>query len=116
MNLPAYLFGALRHAAARLAGRGRKRPSSEAHHDRRGRRIDSDLSDWLDRALATLPPERREVVTLKVDGGLTFEEVAAVLGVSANTAASRYRYALDNFRHTSRRGLHASRPTSAEQA
>ncbi|MFM8421945.1 MAG: sigma factor-like helix-turn-helix DNA-binding protein, partial [Verrucomicrobiota bacterium] len=43
-------------------------------------------------AVAALPPAQREVIALKFDGGLTFAEIAAVVGVSANTAASRYRY------------------------
>ena len=38
------------------------------------------------------------MIALKIDGGLTFAEVAALLGVSANTAASRYRYALEKLR------------------
>ena len=43
--------------------------------------------DLLERALAALPREQREAVTLKIDGELTFEEVAAILGISPNTAA-----------------------------
>ena len=52
----------------------------------------------LERALAALPADRREVIALKIDAGLTFREIAAVLGVSPNTAASRYRYALAELR------------------
>jgi RNA polymerase sigma-70 factor (ECF subfamily) len=37
-------------------------------------------------------------VALKIDGGLTFAEIAAVLGTSINTAASRYRYTLEKLR------------------
>ena len=35
---------------------------------------------------------------LKIDGGLTFAEIGAVTGISPNTAASRYRYALEKLR------------------
>jgi len=49
-------------------------------------------------ALAELPPEQRAVAHLKLWEGLTFEEIAAALGLSPNTAASRYRYALDKLR------------------
>ena len=52
----------------------------------------------LQSALATLPAEQREVVVLKIWGQLTFEEAAAVIGVSANTAASRYRYGLEKLK------------------
>ena len=54
----------------------------------------------LDRALAALPREQREVMALKIDGGLTFAQVAAVLGIRPNTAASRYRYALGKLRRS----------------
>jgi RNA polymerase sigma-70 factor (ECF subfamily) len=46
-------------------------------------------------ALEALPAEQKAVVLLKVWEGLTFGEIAGVLDISANTAASRYRYALD---------------------
>jgi len=52
----------------------------------------------LERALRELPAEQREVLALKIDGGLTFARISAVLGVSPNTAASRYRYALEKLR------------------
>jgi RNA polymerase sigma-70 factor, ECF subfamily len=52
----------------------------------------------LSEALGDLPPEQRAVVHLKLWEELTFEEIAQVLGVSPNTAASRYRYGLDKLR------------------
>jgi RNA polymerase sigma-70 factor (ECF subfamily) len=52
----------------------------------------------LEQALRTLPPEQRELVALKIEGDLTFGEIAVVLGISPNTAASRYRYALEKLR------------------
>jgi len=39
-------------------------------------------------------------LTLKVWGGLTFQQIAEVTGVPLNTAASRYRYALDELRQS----------------
>jgi DNA-directed RNA polymerase specialized sigma24 family protein len=36
--------------------------------------------------------------SMKIDGGLTFAQIAGVLKVSPNTAASRYRYALAKLR------------------
>jgi RNA polymerase sigma-70 factor (ECF subfamily) len=48
----------------------------------------------LETAILALPVEQREVVTLKIWGELTFQEIAAVTGESANTVASRYRLAL----------------------
>ena len=49
-------------------------------------------------ALAELPEEQRAVVHLKLWEELTFEEIAAALDISPNTAASRYRYGLDKLR------------------
>lgn len=49
-------------------------------------------------SLAALPPEQKVVVLLKIWEGLTFVQIAEVLGVPAGTAASRYRYALDKLR------------------
>jgi RNA polymerase sigma-70 factor (ECF subfamily) len=52
----------------------------------------------LEAAISQLPPEQREVLHLHVFEGLTFKEVADATGESANTAASRYRYALERLR------------------
>lgn len=52
----------------------------------------------LERALGDLPEEQREVVMLRVWGEMTLEATADVLGIPANTAASRYRYALARLR------------------
>lgn len=45
-------------------------------------------------ALKRLPAEQAEVVILKIWEKMTFWEISVVLDESANTAASRYRYAL----------------------
>ena len=52
----------------------------------------------LSAALAELPPEQRAVAHLKLWEGLTFEQIADALEIPPNTAASRYRYALDKLR------------------
>ncbi len=46
-------------------------------------------------ALQELPEEQRAVVHLKIWEDLTFVEIARVLDIPANTAASRYRYAIE---------------------
>ena len=60
--------------------------------DERRRAIESALRD--------LPFEQREVLTLKIWGELTFEQIGSQLEISPNTAASRYRYALQALRET----------------
>ena len=52
----------------------------------------------LAEALPLLPAEQREVVVLKVWGGLTFEQIGEQLQLSPNTAASRWRYAMEALR------------------
>jgi RNA polymerase sigma-70 factor, ECF subfamily len=52
----------------------------------------------LQSSLQDLPEEQREVILLHVWGEMSFEEVAAALGIPANTAASRYRYGLSKLR------------------
>lgn len=48
--------------------------------------------------LMRIPQEQRQVLVLHLWGGLSFEEIASMLAISANTAASRYRYALEKLR------------------
>ena len=52
----------------------------------------------VESALDELPAEQRIVLQLKLWEGLTFEQIADALDISANTAASRYRYGLDKLR------------------
>ncbi|MFD2256224.1 RNA polymerase sigma factor [Luteolibacter algae] len=46
-------------------------------------------------AVQNLSDKLREVVVMKTWGGLTFAQISEALGISPNTAASRYRYALE---------------------
>lgn len=59
-----------------------------------------DTQRFLELAVNALPPNYREVVGLKIWGDLTFQEIADITGVPLNTAASRYRYALEELRKT----------------
>lgn len=52
----------------------------------------------LRHALQALPDHQREAIVLHVWGELTFSQIAEVLSISANTAASRYRYAIAKLR------------------
>jgi RNA polymerase sigma-70 factor, ECF subfamily len=103
-NLTAYLFTALRRAAGRRAARRVREPRTgeAAMAEIAGKAGPDDQSEFdderLQKALLGLPADQREVIALKIDGGLTFAETAQVIGISANTAASRYRYALERLR------------------
>jgi RNA polymerase sigma-70 factor (ECF subfamily) len=66
----------------------------EANHEADERSFRGALSE----SLAALPVEQRAVAHLKLWEGLTFEVISETLGISPNTAASRYRYAIDKLR------------------
>ncbi|HEY1084960.1 MAG TPA: RNA polymerase sigma factor [Prosthecobacter sp.] len=53
-----------------------------------------ETAQIVQEALQTLPEDQREVVSLKLWGGLTFAEIADTTGESINTVSGRYRYAL----------------------
>jgi RNA polymerase sigma-70 factor (ECF subfamily) len=101
-NLQAYLFAALRHAVAKIAAHRLPGAAQADALDQvaapTGRTGDAERSARLERAVRALPCAQRELVALKIDGGLTFVEIAVLLGISPNTAASRYRYALEKLR------------------
>ena len=55
-------------------------------------------SGRMDDLLARLPYEQREVIVLHLHHEMRFRQIAETLGVSINTAQSRYRYGLDKLR------------------
>jgi RNA polymerase sigma-70 factor (ECF subfamily) len=99
INKKAYLFACVRNAVLNDA-----KPQ--------GRSISLDIElPWfspperdyageqnLRHALGELPEDQREVILMHVWGELTFSEIGELLGVSSNTVASRYRYALAKLR------------------
>ncbi|MBI4230399.1 MAG: RNA polymerase sigma factor [Planctomycetes bacterium] len=104
-DLRGYLFVSLRNAAA---GRRRRWAVWRARDKRGGvpalSPVDGDAgvapdeAMRIERGLAALPPEQREVVFLKVWQGISFDAIGRLLGIPMNTAASRYRYALEALR------------------
>jgi RNA polymerase sigma factor (sigma-70 family) len=52
----------------------------------------------LSKAMARLPYDQREVIMLHFQAGMTFRTIGRSLGISVNTAKSRYRYGLDKLR------------------
>lgn len=103
-DLTAYLFAALRRAAGRVAVRRARQPAGGEETVREAAETwdrpqgSCPYSDRLELALRALPTEQREVVTMKIDGQLTFAQIAQITKTSVNTAASRYRYALEKLR------------------
>jgi RNA polymerase sigma-70 factor, ECF subfamily len=66
---------------------------------------DRELQQLIQGAMSRMTENFREVVTLKVWGGMTFAEIAGVLGIPANTASSRYRYGLEELRRLTKEVL-----------
>jgi RNA polymerase sigma-70 factor, ECF subfamily len=99
----------LAFATIRFCGLNQKRTDSRRKKREEAVLYLNDFSDvWLDPTLEDdeealmlqqnvqrLAPKLREVVIMKVWGGLTFQEIATALAISPNTCASRYRYALE---------------------
>ncbi len=103
-SLQAYLRIAVRNECYRILGsrRGYRNPAQEKT-EAILEPVDAAITQQDERhaieaALRTLPPEQREVVHLKVYEGMTFQQIADLSGVSLNTAASRWRYAMDALR------------------
>jgi len=56
--------------------------------------MQSELGDIVNKCIAKLPAEQKEVLIMKEYDGLKFREIAEVLQISENTAKSRLYYAL----------------------
>ena len=103
-DLTAYMFAALHRAVGRFTlRRTRAIQVSPTVADEAIAAVEPVVEDdpnWnrVQRAIRALPDEQREVVSLKIDGELTFAQIAQVMGGSISTAASRYHYALKKLR------------------
>ena len=73
----------------RIPSRGRS-PSDAAEG--------AELTARLQKAVAQLPPEQREVFLLRTEGDVPFKEIAAMQDVSINTALARMQYAINRLR------------------
>ena len=102
----AYLFACIRRAALDRLRSDRRRTRRE-ERAARPEAVDglfqsaperAERQVMIESALVRLPEEQRAVLVLKIWGGLTFPQIAAALEIPANTAASRYRYAVEKLR------------------
>lgn len=104
-----YLYTAIRRLAIDLSRRDdrRKRREDNVTADAETEQyevfhpwFESESSDdetraQLESSLKELPEKFAEVITMKIWGERTFAEIGETLGISQNTAASRYRYGLE---------------------
>ncbi len=103
VSAKAYLRVIVRNEAYRLMERRRSMESIEDPGARLLEPVESASENaeergQLEAALRQLPPDQREVVHLKVWEQMTFIEIAELLKIPQNTAASRYRYAISRLR------------------
>lgn len=90
----AYLFRAARREAWRAGRHPSERPLSELE----ALAPETPDVEPLAAALDKLPEEQAEVAILHAIEGFTFLEVAKIVRIPADTAASRYRLALDKLK------------------
>jgi len=95
----AYVYRAVRNAAlnARRSGSRLTELDPQSGVFRHGGG-NQEAALALEKALAELPEEQREVVVMRMWSGLTLEEIGSAVDVPFNTVASRYRYALEKLR------------------
>lgn len=79
-----------RSLSEQVADGERAAPDRAAHAAR--------MRPLIEKALASLPEEQREVFLLREYQGIGFKEIAEVTGVNENTVKSRMRYALEGLR------------------
>jgi RNA polymerase sigma-70 factor (ECF subfamily) len=99
----ALLVTSVRRAAVDRARRDPRRVAREQHGSAEiyfepSAEIENERQQAIEAALRRLPDEQREVLSLKIWGELTFEQIGRQLELSPNTVASRYRYALTSLR------------------
>jgi len=101
-NAGPYLYRAARNEALRAAKGRQERPLAELEILAplvEGAVDSASLAAALDR----LPEEQSEVVLLHAVEGFTFREVAKIVRIPADTAASRYRLAIEKLQELVRR-------------
>ena len=104
---PALVFRSIRRLAIDWVRRDERR----GHREQKVALDAATEASWFDRSLEQrernalvekavrrLPSEQQEVILLKIWGEMTFEDIGNTLDISLNTAASRYRYALEKLR------------------
>ena len=89
---------AIDHARSRNRRRHREESFAAENDPPYFEQTTDDTPEVLQKALEQLPREQREVLVLKIWAEQTFESIGQTLDISPNTAASRYRYGLDQMR------------------
>jgi len=104
-HIKAWLYRAVRNRAL-------KRVRSEGRRSDRENQVAAEAPGWFEphpgdaldtceaeAALRCLPADEREVVTLRLWGGLNLEEIASVLSMSVATVFRRYQAGIEGIRN-----------------
>lgn len=103
-NAVAWLYKVVRNGAISAARSSQRRKRHEAaaaentgtwFHTNDDSRIDARTAMRL---LGDLTDDKREIVVSRIWGGLTFDEIAELVGISASTAHRKYEAALQDLR------------------
>lgn len=95
-NPAAYLFRAARNASYDILRSRKRRDALNESLAFEIRPADENSVEMtaIIRSFSSLPSDQREILTLKVFEEMSFREISSVMKIPANTAASRYRYAV----------------------
>ena len=106
-NWGGYLRAAVRHECYRMIERVQRQDKDVERLASCGvlepldaQAASAEEQEALEQAIRSLPDEQREVLCMKVYENKTFKEIGNLTNTSTNTAASRYRYAMDKLKET----------------
>lgn len=102
-NPAAWLYRVVRNRALNAARADRRRivheqSAAQARAARKTHEVDAAEAAGLNDSLATLDAAAREIVVLRVWGGLAWQEIAELVGGSKSTAQRTYVQALEQLR------------------
>jgi RNA polymerase sigma-70 factor, ECF subfamily len=102
-NIKHYLFSSARNEALRILSQKKRVQETKEDYSKivlveAGPDTTSEETETVNRVLINLPDEQREVVVLKVYEELSFKEIGELMNISLDTAASRYRYAMEKLK------------------
>ena len=104
-DLRAWLYRVVRNEAiGQLRSEQSRRKREQAVAQTRAAWFDPNPGDRIDAdqavaALAKLEPSQREIVVARIWGGLSFREIAELVGISSSTAHRDYQTALKALQH-----------------
>jgi RNA polymerase sigma-70 factor, ECF subfamily len=107
-SLRTYIYSAARNQAAKRYGNLEREtaideltdePAASDRHEPMQKVLDDELASEVGRAIASLPPLQREALVLFEYEELSLAEIAAIVGVDANTVKARLFRAREKLRN-----------------